>query len=247
MSAKQQRKAALLEKAGRRRNDPQREQALADQSIPAVSRAALPLQAKTGAQRELIRSVHENTVTVAHGPAGTGKTYVFGAMAADALRDKRVRKLYITRPAVEAGESLGFLPGDLDEKFEPYFRPFRDVLYERMGRSFAEAEIRSGKVEAIPLAYMRGMTFKDCIVILDEAQNTTPTQMKLLLTRVGENCKLLINGDTGQVDITGKSGLADALEKLQGMGNVGIVRFGTNDIVRSGFVQEVIRRYEGTA
>ena len=248
MSAKQQRRVALLsEKQAVRRGkrDPQRELALADQSVPAVSRAAPPLQAKTRAQKDLIRSIHDNTVTVGVGPAGTGKTYVFGAMAADALRDRRTEKVFITRPAVEAGESLGFLPGELDEKFEPYFRPFRDVLHERMGKGNADYLIRQGRIEAIPIAYLRGMTFKDCWVILDEAQNTTPKQMKLFLTRIGENCKVLINGDIEQMDITGVSGLEDACNRLQTVDGFNVVRFEQEDIVRSGFVQQVVEAYEG--
>lgn len=247
MSAKRKQQAALLAgpRDGRSRNDRRHSQGIAeaDFSIPTVSRRAPPLEAQTPKQKALIASIKSNIVTFGEGPAGTGKSYVMGAMVADALNNKQTDKVFITRPAMEAGESLGFLPGEIDEKFEPYFRPFRDVLYERMGRTQADYEIRAGKIEAIPLAYMRGMTFKDCWVILDEAQNTTPAQMLLFLTRIGHDCKVLINGDRMQNDHGKKSGLAVAIESLRGVNGFGVVTFTVDDVVRSGIVQQVIERW----
>lgn len=181
------------------------------------------------------------------GPAGTGKTWVCGAKAAEALMAKQVEKLIITRPAVEAGESLGFLPGELAEKFDPYFRPFRHVLERHMGKGVVEAMIKAGRIEALPLALMRGHTFENAFVVLDEAQNTTPVQMKLFLTRIGEGSTVVVNGDITQKDIAGPSGLPDALDRLRGMPGMKVVRFTDADIVRSGMVQDIVRRYENKA
>jgi phosphate starvation-inducible PhoH-like protein len=247
MSAKQQKRSALT--TPRRRQDEDfdpRFRRDTDQP-PAVSRRAPPLEAQTPQQKRLIESVKSNVVTFAEGPAGTGKSYVMGALAADAITSKATDKIFITRPAMEAGESLGFLPGEIDEKFEPYFRPFRDVLYERMGRSHADYEIKAGKIEAIPLAYMRGMTFKNCWVILDEAQNTTPSQMLLFLTRIGHDCKVMVNGDRLQNDHGKKSGLEVAIERMRGVNGFGTVTFTVDDVVRSGIVQQVIERWSAAA
>lgn len=205
-----------------------------------------PLEPQTDRQADYINAIKTSTITFGIGPAGTGKTYVCAAMAADGLKAKSVTRLIVTRPAVEAGESLGFLPGELHEKFEPYLRPFRDVLNERLGASFVEHAMKCDykKIEAIPLAYIRGMTFKDCWVILDEAQNTTPKQMKMFLTRLGQHAKLIINGDPKQRDIDGPSGLTDAVDRLQGLPGVSTVRFTNDDIVRHDLTQSIIERYE---
>lgn len=211
---------------------------------PPIKRAKEPISAMTEAQAHYILSIEQNQLTFGTGPAGTGKTYVAGALAAEALAERETDKVIITRPAVEAGESLGFLPGELEEKFDPYFQPFRDVLEERLGASFVEYLIKIGRIEALPLAYMRGKTFKNCWVVLDEAQNTTPVQMKLFLTRIGKNSKIIVNGDTTQKDIRGESGLVDAIERLEGLKSVGFVEFGREDIVRSGLVQDIVDRYE---
>jgi phosphate starvation-inducible PhoH-like protein len=213
---------------------------------PPKPRRTHPLEAQTDAQATYINAIKTQNLVFGLGPAGTGKTYVCGALAADALKNKQTPKLIVTRPAVEAGESLGFLPGELDQKFEPYLRPFRDVLNERLGAGYVDCAMKNSKIEAIPLAYLRGMTFKDCWVILDEAQNTTPLQMKLFLTRIGQNCKVIVNGDPSQKDIRGPSGLLDAIDRLRGLRGVAEVRFGRYDIVRSGLVQDIVNAYSDT-
>lgn len=203
-----------------------------------------PLVARNENQRKYLGAIKNYPLVFATGPAGTGKTFLCGTMAADALRNNQIEKLIITRPAVEAGESLGFLPGELDEKFEPFLRPFRDVLDERLGKGYVEYLIKAGRIEAAPMAYMRGRTFKNSIVILDEAQNTTPAQMKLFLTRIGENCRVVVNGDINQKDIIGQSGLDDAIKRLSYIPSVKIVEFTRHDIVRSGLTQEIVQAYE---
>jgi phosphate starvation-inducible PhoH-like protein len=164
-------------------------------------------------------------------------------MAADALKAKQIKKIILTRPAVEAGESLGFLPGLLEEKFDPFMRPFKDVLNERLGQGFLSYAIKDGRIEALPLAYMRGMTFKDCWVILDEAQNTTPTQMKMFLTRIGAGSKVVVNGDLTQKDIPGRSGLSDAVKRVAKLPDVRVVGFTRADVVRDDIVQQIIDCY----
>jgi phosphate starvation-inducible PhoH-like protein len=201
------------------------------------------LEPKNEIQARYIHSIDDNVLTIGTGPAGTGKTYVCATKAAQALLAKKVDKIVLTRPAVEAGENLGFLPGELEEKYEPYLVPFRDVLTEALGRTHLEYCLKNGKIEPAPLAFMRGRTFKNCFVILDEAQNVTPTQMKMFLTRVGENCTVIVNGDLKQKDIAGPSGLQDAINRLVDVRRVGWVEFTTEDIFRSGFVQDVVEAY----
>ena len=189
-----------------------------------------------------------NGVVFALGPAGTGKTYVAGCIAAEALIEKKVEKIILTRPAVEAGgESLGFLPGEKEDKFDPYFDPFREVLEERLGKSFVEYLIKEGRIKCEPFAYMRGKTFKNAFVILDEAQNATPKQFKLFLTRIGENANVVINGDESQIDITEPSGFVDAANRLMHISSVKVVMFNKSEVVRSGFVGEVCDAYEQLA
>lgn len=203
-----------------------------------------PLTAKTETQGHYILTIQKKQLTFGMGPAGTGKTYICAAMAADALKDKKIDKVIITRPAVESGQSLGFLPGDVVEKYEPYIAPFRQVFDERLGRGATEYYFKSKKIEAVPLNYMRGMTFNDAWVILDEAQNTTPEEMKMFLTRIGDNSKVIVNGDVSQSDIIGSvSGLLDASNRLRDSGRVGQVEFSMEDIVRSGLVREVLTAY----
>ena len=203
-----------------------------------------PLQARTEAQGHYIIAIESAQLTFGVGPAGTGKTYICAAMAAEALSEKRIEKIILTRPAVEAGENLGFLPGELEDKIDPYMAPFMDVLHERLGRGFTDYLLKTGAIECAPLAFMRGRTFKNAMVILDEAQNTTPTQMKMFLTRIGEGSKVVVNGDPAQKDIPGASGLADAIGRLESLNRVRVVHFGREDVVRSGLVQAIVERYE---
>jgi phosphate starvation-inducible PhoH-like protein len=183
-------------------------------------------------------------VTFGIGPAGTGKTWFAAALAAEALQAGDIKTIVIVRPAVEAGENLGFLPGDLNEKVDPFMRPIYDALSERMGSSAMEYAIKAGAIEVRPLAFLRGSTLKDCWVLADEMQNTTPAQMKMFLTRIGENSRFIVNGDLSQTDIEGPSGLADALRRLDGLRFVAKVEFTTADIVRDPICQAIAERYE---
>lgn len=211
--------------------------------IPTRTIKALPLVAKTENQKRYIAAIKSSILTFGIGPAGTGKTYIAGALAAEAFQDKQVERVIITRPAVDAGESLGFLPGELSEKYAPYIAPFQQVLEERLGKARVGYMMKSGTLEAQPLAYMRGRTFKDAFVILDEAQNVTPDQMKMFLTRIGENCTVVIDGDPTQQDIRGTSGLLDAVKRLSWIPSVRVVSFELADVVRSGLVGDVIQSY----
>lgn len=197
----------------------------------------------TDAQLRYDKAIFSSIITIGLGPAGTGKTWWATSRAAEQLRDGGIDKLIITRPAVEAGESLGFLPGELEEKYSPYVRPVRQALEETLGSGPVEYMMRSGQIEIAPLAFLRGMTFKNCWVILDEAQNTTPLQMKLFLTRIGENCKAIVNGDGTQQDIPGASGLKDAVERFADLRGVSVIGFGVEDVVRSGICQRIVERY----
>lgn len=203
-----------------------------------------PVSAKNENQKRYMNAVNHYQLTFGSGPAGTGKTYIATALAAAALQERSITKIVITRPAVEAGENLGFLPGELEDKFGPYLVPFRDVLNQRLGKGFVDLLIKNGQIEAIPLAYMRGRTFRNAFVILDEAQNTTPVQMKMFLTRIGENCKVVVNGDLAQQDIRGLSGLGDAIDRCSWIPAVKHVAFTKNDIVRSGLVADIVSSYD---
>ena len=204
-----------------------------------------PLEPKTEAQKRYLNAIRHFTCTFGIGPAGTGKTYIAVSLAAQMLESKQIDRLIMTRPAVEAGESMGFLPGELDEKYEPYLTPLREVLQERLGARTVEYLLKSGRIEAVPLAYMRGRTFKNAFVLLDEAQNVTPKQMKMFLTRIGEGCKVVVDGDIGQSDLGSElSGLADAVARLRHIPALKVVTFSRDDIVRSGFVAEVSQGYE---
>ncbi|MEZ2310878.1 PhoH family protein [Paraburkholderia sp. RCC_158] len=203
-----------------------------------------PIRPRTDAQGRYIASIKGKTITFATGPAGTGKTWVCASLAAEALREKQIEKIIVTRPAVEAGESLGFLPGEMEEKFAHYLIPFEETLIERLGTGAYEYHKRMGNIEGAPLAYMRGRTFKNALVILDESQNTTPEQMKMFLTRIGENCRAVVNGDLRQKDIRGMSGLEDAVNRLSWIPSISVINFKRADIVRSGIVQEIVESYE---
>ena len=208
-------------------------------------RSPQPLRAKNQAQQNYINAIRHHALTFGIGPAGTGKSYCAGALAAEALESGRIERIILTRPAVETGENLGFLPGDLDQKFSVYIDAFRDILNERLGAGTVDYCLRHGRIVAAPLAFMRGKTFNSkTFVILDEAQNTSVAQMKMFLTRIGEDCKVVINGDIEQSDIRGPNGLADAIRRLDNLASVHIHEFAREDIVRSGLVRDIIDRYE---
>lgn len=204
-----------------------------------------PLSPRNAAQKHYINAIKNHMLTFGIGPAGTGKSYCAGAIAANALESGEVERIILTRPAVEAGENLGFLPGDLDAKFAAYIDAFRDILNERLGAGTVNYCLRHGRIVAAPLAFMRGKTFKeDTFVILDEAQNTSPEQMKMFLTRIGDECKVVVNGDIKQSDVRGRNGLADAVERVAGLPGVFVHEFERQDIVRSGLVRDLMDRYE---
>ncbi len=217
---------------------------LMDEMYLPPKRIIEPLEPQTEKQKKYMAAIKSHTITFATGAAGTGKTYIAAALAAQALENKSIEHIIVTRPAVEAGESLGFLPGELDEKFDPYLQPFRLVLEERLGRTKVEYLLKNKTIEAIPLGYLRGRTFKNAFVILDEAQNTTPKQMKMFLTRIGLDTKVVINGDTSQIDISGSSGLSDAIRRISFIPAVAHVHFTREDVVRSGIVSEIIQAYD---
>jgi phosphate starvation-inducible protein PhoH and related proteins len=211
----------------------------------APQRASQPLRAFNSAQQRYIDAIQRHALTFGIGPAGTGKSYCAGALAAEALESGRIERIILTRPAVEAGEQLGFLPGALDEKFSVYIDAFRDILNERLGAGTVDYCLRHGRIVAAPLAFMRGKTFNSkTFVVLDEAQNTSLAQMKMFLTRIGEDCRVVINGDVDQSDIRGPNGLQDAIDRLGDLPDVYIHRFEREDIVRSGLVRDIIDRYE---
>lgn len=212
----------------------------------AVNAHGTPIKTKTLGQKQYIESIKENTVVFGIGPAGTGKTYLAVAMAVTALRNKEVNRIILTRPAIEAGEKLGFLPGDLQSKVDPYLRPLYDGMYEMLG---AEGFLRNqerGMIEVAPLAYMRGRTLDNAFIILDEAQNTTPEQMKMFLTRIGFGSKAIVTGDITQVDLPfgKKSGLNEAQRILSGIEGIGFCRLTDRDVVRHPLVQKIIKAYE---
>lgn len=212
---------------------------------PPPARFRQSLQAKNSAQKRYINAIRNHCLTLGLGPAGTGKSYCAAVLAAEALEAGETDRIILTRPAVEAGEQLGFLPGALDDKYAVYIDAFRDILNARLGASTVKYCLRHGKIVAAPLAYMRGKTFQERnFVILDEAQNCSIAQMKMFLTRIGEDCKVVINGDINQSDIRGPNGLEDALDKLTGLPDVVIHQFERRDIVRSGLVKAIIDRYE---
>jgi phosphate starvation-inducible PhoH-like protein len=188
----------------------------------------------------------KNELVFGLGPAGTGKTYLAVALAVSMMLEGTVDKIILSRPAVEAGENLGFLPGDLKDKVDPYLRPLYDALYEMLPAEQVDKKLALGEIEIAPLAFMRGRTLANAFVILDEAQNTTPMQMKMFLTRLGENSRMVVNGDLSQVDLPRGviSGLRDALDTLKGIGNIGSVTFTANDVVRHGLVAKIVKAYE---
>lgn len=205
-----------------------------------------PVKPKTLGQKKYVEAIRQNTITLGAGPAGTGKTYLAVAAAVTAFRAKEVNRIILTRPAVEAGEKLGFLPGDLQQKVDPYLRPLYDALFDMLGaEAFARYQER-GSIEVAPLAYMRGRTLDDSFIILDEAQNTTKEQMKMFLTRLGFNSKMVVTGDVTQIDLPDgkKSGLLEAMKILKNIPDISVCRFTEKDVVRHKLVQEIIKAYE---
>jgi len=205
-----------------------------------------PVKPKTLGQKKYIEAIRQNTITLGVGPAGTGKTYLAVAMAVTAFRAKEVNRIILTRPAVEAGEKLGFLPGDLQQKVDPYLRPLYDALFDMLGAENFARHQEKGSIEVAPLAYMRGRTLDDSFIILDEAQNTSIEQMKMFLTRLGQNSKIIVTGDITQIDLPdGKpSGLVNAVKVLRGVEDIAIVKFSEKDVVRHRLVQSIIKAYE---
>lgn len=205
-----------------------------------------PIKPKTLGQKKYLEAIKNNTITLGAGPAGTGKTYLAVAMAVNAFRAKEVNRIILTRPAVEAGEKLGFLPGDLQQKVDPYLRPLYDALFDMLGAENFQRYQERGSIEVAPLAYMRGRTLDDSFIILDEAQNTTREQMKMFLTRLGFNSKIVVTGDVTQIDLPDgkKSGLVEAMKILKGIDDIAINVFTEKDVVRHRLVQDIIKAYE---
>ena len=215
-------------------------------SCIAITVKGKPVKPKTLGQKKYIDAIQNNTITFGIGPAGTGKTYLAVAMAVRAFRDEQVSRIILTRPAVEAGEKLGFLPGDLQDKVDPYLRPLYDAMFDMMGPENFQRNMEKGTIEVAPLAYMRGRTLDDSFIILDEAQNTTPEQMKMFLTRLGFNSKAIVTGDVTQIDLpnAGRSGLVEAVKVLKNIDDIAIMRLTEKDVVRHKLVQDIIAAYE---
>ena len=213
--------------------------------VIAITYRGKQITCKTLGQQQYIDTIRKNTLTFAVGPAGTGKTYLAMALSVMALKNKEAERIILTRPAVEAGEKLGFLPGDLTQKVDPYLRPLYDAMYDFMGADSYTRMLERGTVEVAPLAYMRGRTLSDAFIILDEAQNTTSEQMKMFLTRIGFNSKVIVTGDITQTDLPPgkKSGLDEAIRILQGIPGIGIVQLTGKDIVRHELVQQIVEAY----
>ena len=205
-----------------------------------------PVKPKTLGQKNYCNQIRQNTITIGVGPAGTGKTYLAVAMAVTAFRAQEVNRIILTRPAVEAGEKLGFLPGDLQQKVDPYLRPLYDALFDMLGAETYQKYLERGNIEVAPLAYMRGRTLDDSFIILDEAQNTSPEQMKMFLTRLGFNSKMVITGDVTQIDLPDgkRSCLKDVMRILRNIDDIAQVRFSDKDVVRHRLVQDIIKAYE---
>lgn len=211
-----------------------------------ISSKGKPIKPKTLGQEKYVDAIKSSTVVFGIGPAGTGKTYLAVAMAVNAFRAKEVNRIILTRPAVEAGEKLGFLPGDLQQKVDPYLRPLYDALFDMLGAENFQRYQERGNIEVAPLAYMRGRTLDDSFIILDEAQNTTPEQMKMFLTRLGFNSKMVITGDVTQIDLPDgkRSGLVEATKILKNVDDIKTIKFNEKDVVRHRLVQDIVKAYE---
>lgn len=225
-----------------------REQKISELSsdVVCITAKGRPVKPKTIGQKQYVEAIRNNTVTLGIGPAGTGKTYLAVACAVAAFREKAVNRIILTRPAVEAGERLGFLPGDLQSKVDPYLRPLYDALFDMLGPDTYQAYLEKGNIEVAPLAYMRGRTLDDSFIILDEAQNTSREQMKMFLTRLGFNSRMVITGDVTQIDLPDDkpSGLKEAMKVLKGVEDIAICTLTGADVVRHALVQSIIEAYE---
>lgn len=245
--ARQQRRADRTKARENKRNS--RHSATADQKFmdehtrPPAKAQHKPVVPLTEKQADYDDAIHASRITFGIGPAGTGKTYFAAMRAAEALHNREIEKIYLTRPAVEAGETLGFLPGDLDEKYEPYLRPFKDALVEFFGVGHVEYLIKKKIIEPVPLGFLRGATIKNAWLLADEMQNATKEQMKMLLTRMGKDSKFIINGDPKQSDISG-SGLMDAAQRTKSVDGVKQVIFSRQDVVRDDIVQDILAAYD---
>ncbi len=241
MIGEQEVKAAVRISSGNGTAD--EKQSLSEMVLKTKKRYIYP---RSATQAAYITEMMNNELVFGLGPAGTGKTYLAVALAVSMMIEGTVDKIILSRPAVEAGENLGFLPGDLKEKVDPYLRPLYDALYEMLPAEQVDKKLALGEIEIAPLAFMRGRTLSNAFVILDEAQNTTPMQMKMFLTRLGENSRMVVNGDLSQVDLPRGvvSGLRDALDTLKGIKNIGAVTFSANDVVRHGLVAKIVKAYE---
>ena len=219
------------------------------EDVVCITAKGKPIKAKTVGQQKYMQAIQKNTITIGVGPAGTGKTYLAVAAAVAAFRERSINRIILTRPAVEAGERLGFLPGDLQNKVDPYLRPLYDALYDMLGPENFQKYQERGAIEVAPLAYMRGRTLDDSFIILDEAQNTTKEQMKMFLTRLGFGSKIVITGDVTQIDLPDDkvSGLKDAIRVLEGVNDIAICKLTSADVVRHALVQQIINAYEKAA
>ena len=226
-------------------NEHEQIEELIDNDCICITTKGRPVKPKTLGQKKYIEAIKKNTVTIGVGPAGTGKTYLAVAMAVNAFKAKKINRIILTRPAVEAGEKLGFLPGDLQQKVDPYLRPLYDALFDMLGAENFQRCQERGDIEVAPLAYMRGRTLDDSFIILDEAQNTTSEQMKMFLTRLGFNSKAVVTGDITQIDLPDgkKSGLKEAVKILKNVDDIAISKFTEKDVVRHRIVQDIIKAY----
>ena len=241
LTEQQVRYTAMMVKEG----NEQHANTLSEHCLSITSRGK-PVRPKTMGQKRYVDAINDHTITFGIGPAGTGKTYLAVAMAVKAFKAHEVSRIILTRPAVEAGEKLGFLPGDLQNKVDPYLRPLYDALFEMLGEEAFQRCLERGSIEVAPLAYMRGRTLDDSFIILDEAQNTTREQMKMFLTRLGTNSKSVITGDITQIDLPSsqRSGLLEASKILKGIDDIAIIRFSDKDVVRHKLVQMIVNAYE---
>jgi len=203
-----------------------------------------PFTAKNDKQKQLFNHLDSSEIIIAYGAAGTGKTACAVSKACEYLHEHKVDKIIVSRPSIEAGESIGHLPGEIHDKFAPWLAPVRGIMNEILGKSHVDSLVRAGKIEAIPLGFCRGQTFNNSYILLDEAQNTTPEQMKMFLTRIGHNSKMVVTGDNDQTDIRGQNGLEDVIYKIDWMSSVKIVEFERNDIVRNSIISDILSSYD---